>query len=124
MALAFQRLTVPGRRTAPVARKPRRSADGTEVAGILDAGEDDKQRRRSGEEAGPLPRARVNQGSNGLRSFRGSGGVEQFAGNDEDFDGIGQGKFGHGRLGKHVFVPLGDKNGDYFDTARRASSRR
>jgi len=90
--------------------------DGAEVAGILDAAENDDQGRGGGEQARPLPLAGTHQGGDGLGCFGGCGGVEEIARKGEDFGGFEEIELGEGRLGEEGFVAESDKDSDDFDT--------
>jgi len=62
--------------------------NGAEVPGVLNSGED--QNKRSGvlqaaEEVGPGPLGWLDKGGDGLRGFRGEGGIQKFAGKQHNF---------------------------------------
>jgi hypothetical protein len=62
--------------------------DSAEVARILKAGEDQNERSPvvvAAEEVSPGPIGRLDEGGDGLRGFGGQRGVEEFAGQEQDF---------------------------------------
>ena len=79
--------------------------DGAEVAGVLEAGQDDEE-RIGNEDRLPGPGGRLGEGGDGLRSFRGDSGGEDVGGEDEAFE-----RGGKVELAEEGFAALGYEDG-------------